>query len=159
LYNPGALPRRIRLTFPDTGESAVADLLESEAPRLCDAVWALLPLEQTVLHGMYSGPEVFMMLDDPQPIARENQVQLPLPGELLLFHDEGTSAAGRNRVVSEICLVYGRGVTLRQHEGVPTHAGLFARIPGDWLRDWTAFAQACRRVRTAGPRTLRIERA
>lgn len=151
--------RRIRLTFPDTGESAIADLLDADAPHLCDAVWARLPLEKTVLHGMYSGPEVFMVLDDPRPIERENEVQLPLPGELLLFYDEGTSAAGGNKAVSEICIVYGRGVTLRKHEGIPTCAGLFARIPGDWQHDWAAFAQACRRVRSHGPRTLRIERA
>lgn len=151
--------RRIRLTFPDTGESVVADLLDAEAPRLCEAVWGLLPLEKRLLHGMYSGPEVFMVLDEARPIARENEVQLPLPGEILLFHDEGTSAAGRNRAVSEICLVYGRGVVLREHEGIPTRAGLFARIPGDWQHDWTAFAEACRRVRSHGPRTLRIEHA
>jgi uncharacterized protein DUF3830 len=122
-------------------------------------VWGYLPLEKRVLHGMYSGPEVFMVLDDPEPIPRENEIQLPLPGELLLFHDAGTGAAGGNKRVSEICLVYGRGVTLRQHEGVPTYAGLFARIPGDWKHDWTPFAQACRRVRTDGPRVLRLERA
>lgn len=99
-----------------------------------------------------------MVLDNPRPIERENEVQLPLPGEILLFYDEGTSAAGGNTAVSEICLVYGRGVTLRKHEGIPTQAGLFARIPGDWKHDWTEFAQACRRVRSNGPRTLRIER-
>jgi len=122
-------------------------------------VWNLLPLEKTVLHGMYSGPEVFIVLDDPRPIERENEVQLPLPGEILLFYDEGTSAAGGNRTVGEICIVYGRGVMLRKHEGIPTEAGLFARIPGDWQHDWTPFAHACRRVRSNGPRTLRIERA
>ncbi len=151
--------RRIRLTFPDSGESAVAELLESDAPQLCELVWNMLPLDTRVLHGMYSGPEIFMVLDEAVPIPRENQVQLPLPGEMLIFHDEGTSAAGGNRSVSEICLVYGRGVILREHEGIPTRAGLFARIPGDWRHDWTAFAQACRRVRSHGPRTLRIERS
>lgn len=153
------LVRRIRLTFPDTGESVVADLLDAEAPRLCEAVWDLLPLEKRLLHGMYSGPDVFMVLDEARPIPRENEVQLPLPGEILLFHDPGTSAAGGNRAVSEICVMYGRGVVLREHEAVPTRAGLFARIPGDWKHDWTAFADACRRVRSHGPRTLRIERA
>lgn len=151
--------RRIRLTFPGSGESLFADLLEREAPHLCDTVWNLLPLEKNLLHGMYSGPEVFMVLDTPAALPRENEVQLPLPGELLIFHDAGTSAAGGNRAVSEICLVYGRGVVLREHEAVPTRAGLFARIPGDWKHDWTAFAQACRRVRMEGPRPLRIERA
>jgi hypothetical protein len=41
---------------------------------------------------------------------------------------------------------------------VPTHASLFARIPGDWKYDWIPFAKACRRVRWEGPQLLRIER-
>lgn len=100
-----------------------------------------------------------MVLDNPRPLPRENEVQLPLPGEILFFYDAGTSAAGGNKSVSEICIVHGRGVALKQHEAVPTFASLFARIPGDWKHDWTEFAAACRRVRTQGPQRLRIERA
>ena len=150
--------RQVRLTFTESGESVVADLLESEAPRICEAVWNLLPLEKKMIHGMYSGPEVFMVLEKPQEIPRENDVQLPLPGEILYFYDPGTSAGGGNRAVSEICIVYARGVSLKQHDGVPTFASLFARIPGDWKRDWTGFAAACRRIRTERSSRLRIER-
>lgn len=150
--------RQIRLTFSESGESVVADLLESEAPRVCEAVWNMLPLEKKMIHGMYSGPEVFMVLDQPREIPRENEVQLPLPGEILYFYDPGTSAGGGNRPVSEICIVYARGVSLKQHDGAPTFASLFARIPGDWKRDWTSFAAACRRIRTERSSRLRIER-
>jgi hypothetical protein len=146
------------LTFAETGESVVADLLEAEAPRICEAVWEMLPVEKKMIHGMYSGPEVFMVLDKAQEISRENDVQLPLPGEILYFYDPGTSAGGGNRAVSEICVVYGRGVSLKQHDAVPTFASLFARIPGDWKRDWTDFAAACRRIRTDRASRMRIER-
>lgn len=152
-------PRRIRLTFPETGESVVADMLENEAPRICEEVWNMLPLEKKVIHGMYSGPEVFMVLDAAKAVPMENDVQLPLPGELLFFYDPGTSAGGGNRAVSEICVVYNRGVSLKQHDAAPTFACLFARIPGDWKRDWTDFAAACRRIRTERTAPLRIERA
>lgn len=151
-------PRQIRLTFPETGESIVADLLETEAPRVCEAVWNMLPLEKKMIHGMYSGPEVFMVLDEAHAVPMENDVQLPLPGELLYFYDPGTSAGGGNRPVSEICLVYSRGVVLKQHDSVPTFACVFARIPGDWKRDWTGFAAACRRIRTERTARMRIER-
>ena len=150
--------RRIKLTFPDTGESAVADLLDSEAPGTCDLVWNRLPVEHRALHGMYSGAEVFTLLENPEPAPAENLVQLPLPGELLYFFDEGRGAVGARKTVGEICVVYGRGVVLRGHESIPTQASLFARIPGDWKHDWTAFAQACRRCRWEGPQRLRIER-
>jgi hypothetical protein len=150
--------RRIKLTYLDTGESAIADMLDTEAPETCARVWDLLPVENKMIHGMYSGAEVFMLLENPPLAAEENMVQLPLPGELLYFYDPGRGAVGTG-AAGEICIVYGRGVVLRAHEGIPTQATLFARIPGDWRTDWVPFAQACRRCRWEGPRRMRIERA
>ena len=49
-------------------------------------------------------------------------------------------------------------MTLRGAEGMQSKGSLFARIPGDWKHDWVPFQEACRRVRTKGPSTLRIER-
>ncbi|MBI4910466.1 MAG: DUF3830 family protein [Acidobacteria bacterium] len=150
--------RRIRLSFPASGESVIAGLLDDEAPGVCDFIWSRLPIEETALHGMYSGAEIFSLIPDPAPAPEENLVQLPLPGELLYFYDPGRGATGARKPAGEICFVYSRGVVLRAHEGVPTHASLFARVPGDWKTDWTAFAQACRRCRWEGPRILRVER-
>jgi hypothetical protein len=151
--------RKIRLTFVASGESVLAELLDAEAPQTCDLVWNMLPVEGKMIHGMYSGAEVFMLLDKPQPAPAENQVQLPLPGELLFFYDPGGSAGTGFTPVGEICIVYGRGVTARGPEGAPTFVNMFARIPGDWKYDWVDFAKACRRVRWEGPQILRIERA
>ena len=150
--------RQLRLTFVNSGESALAEMLDDEALRVCEYVWSILPVQTKVIHGMYSGAEVFAMIDNPQPAPAENMVQLPLPGELLYFYDASVGAVGAKKPVGEICVVYGRGVVLRAHEGVPTHCALFARIPGDWKYDWTAFAQACRKARWEGPQLLRIER-
>jgi len=158
VYYRDVEPRRIRLTFVATGESVLADLLWDDAPQTCERIWSRLPVEARAIHGMYSGAEVFTMLEDPPPSPEENLVQLPLPGELLYFYDQGRGAVGARKPVGEICMVYGRGVVLRGHEGVPIHANLFARIPGDWKHDWTAFAQACRKCRWDGPQVLRIER-
>jgi Protein of unknown function (DUF3830) len=146
------------MTFTDTGESAKAEMLDEEAPRICEWIWNRLPLEQDLVHGMYSGAEVFAIMGDPVPSPGENLVQLPLPGELLYFYHEGRGGVGARRPVGEMCIVYGRGVVLRAHEGVPTQASLFARIPGDWKYDWTAFAQACRKVRWEGPKRLRVDK-
>lgn len=152
------MPRQIRLTFTSTGESVVAEMLDQEAPGVCDYVWQRLPVEHNAIHGMYSGAEVFVLLDNPQPAPAENLVQIPLPGEILFFYDAGGNATSGGRQAAEICLVYGRGVILKGPEGVPTHASLFARIPGDWKHDWVSFAQACRRARWQGPHPLRMER-
>lgn len=151
-------PRKIRLSFPATGECVVAEMLDDEAPDVCAYIWSLLPVEGRAIHGMFSGAEVFLMVEQPQPAAEQNRTSLPLPGELLYFYDPGGNVTSRPGAVGEICLIYGRGVSLKGPEGAPTSASLFARIPGDWKRDWTAFAQACRRCRWEGPQTLRIER-
>ena len=151
--------RKIRLTYVASGESVVAEMLEDEAPNVCQFVWDQLPLETRAIHGMYSGLEVFAMIDKPQPVPAENLVQLPLPGELLYFYDPSVGAVGARKPVGEIVLVYGRGVVLRAHEGVPTHCALFGRIPGDWKYDWLNFAKECRKARWEGPQMLRIEQA
>lgn len=150
--------RHIRLTFVATGESVVGEMLDDEAPGVCRLVWDRLPLDRGLLHGQYSGAEVFMLLDDPKPAPAENQAQLPLPGEIFYFSEPGGNVTSGAGLVAEICIVYGRGVVLRGPEGVPAHASLFARIPGDWKYDWVDFAQACRRVRREGSQRLRIER-
>lgn len=150
--------RRILLTFVATGESVFADLLDDEAPKTAQLVWDRLPLEHNVVHGRYSGMEVFIVLEDPKPAPLENLTHLPLPGEILYWYAHDTSVTGNGKPVAEICLIYGRGVTLRGAEGRPSYGSLFARIPGDWKYDWTAFSDACRRVRSSTAR-LRIERA
>jgi hypothetical protein len=150
--------RHIRLTFVATGESVIAEMLDDEAPQTCQLVWDQLPLEQKVFHGQFSGAEIFMLLDTPTPAPPENRTQLPLPGEILYWSETDTSVTGGGKPVAEICFIYGRGVTLRGPEGVPSHGNLFGRVPGDWKYDWTPFADACRRVRSAGSQLLRIER-
>src|SRR5689334_9940605 len=92
VYHRHVDTRRIRLIFIATGESVIADMLWDEASETCERIWARLPVETRAIHGMYSGAEVFTMLDDPPAAARENLVQLPLPGELLYFYDEGRGA-------------------------------------------------------------------
>jgi hypothetical protein len=153
------MTRHLRLSL-STGESVLADLLDDEAPVTAEHVWSILPVESSLIHGQFSGAEVFVLIDEAVKLPPENLVQLPLPGELLYFW-EGTENAtsGPGAVpVSEIAFIYGRGVTLKQAEGVPTHLNLFARVPGDWKTDWTAFAAGCRAARRT-PTRLRIERA
>ena len=79
--------RKIRLTFVKTGESVLAEMLDDEAPEVCRIVWDLLPVENKTIHGQFSGAEVFILLDNPQPVPPEDLTQLPLPGEILYFYD------------------------------------------------------------------------
>jgi len=87
--------RQLRLTF-QTGECVVAELLDDEAPATAAHVWDRLPIEAPLVHGQFSGAEVFVLVDDPARLPAENLVQLPLPGELLYFY-EGTESATAGR--------------------------------------------------------------
>ncbi len=151
--------RKIRLTFVKTGESVLAEMLDDEAPEVCRIVWDLLPVEHKTIHGQFSGAEVFLLLDNPEPAPAENLTQIPLPGELLYFYDASKNVSNRPEPIAEICFVYNRGVLLRGAEGAPTTASLFARVPGDWKYDWTEFRAACRKSRFEGPQLLKVERA
>ena len=150
--------RQIRLSY-NTGESVIAEMLDDEAPAICEHVWNMLPIEHQVRHGLYSGQEVFVLLDKAKKLPPENVCQLPLPGELLYFFDDMLSVAyAQKNPISEIVFVYNRGVVLRGAEGVPTYCSLFARVPGDWKHDWVPFRDRCRKSRLETPPTLRIER-
>ena len=59
--------RQIKLTYVATGESVLAEMLDDEAPNVCKLVWEMLPVETKAIHGMYSGAEVFVMMDNPKP--------------------------------------------------------------------------------------------
>ena len=73
------------------------------------------------LPGAAAREELLGLVDqlNADPAVSGILVQLPLPGELLYFYDEGRGAVGGRKAVGEICVVYGRGVVLRGHEGVP----------------------------------------
>src|SRR2546425_5726709 len=150
--------RMIRLSVVGTGESVLAEMLDDEAPTVCQHVWEMLPIQHKMVHGMYSGTEFYALLDKAKELPAENICQLPLPGELLYFFDGSHSVANSKKPISELVLVYNRGVVLRGPEGVPTYCSLFARIPGDWKYDWVDFRTACRKARWEGPQPLRIER-
>jgi len=147
--------KRIVLSFPEENVSAVAELAEDAAPETCRFIWDHLPLENRTIHGMYSGREIFVIVDPPTPLKSENLVNLPLSGEILFFYQEGGVYVEADDPYAEICVIYGRSVQLKGEGGIPTFANLFARMTGDW----SAFADVCRRVRYEGPKLLRVERA
>ena len=149
------MPRRITLSFPEESISALAELLEDEASVTSHFIWDHLPVENKTVHGMYSGREVFVMVDPPTAVKPENLVNLPLSGEILYFYQEGGVYIEADNPYAEICVIYGRSVQLKGEGGIPTFANLFARMVGDW----SEFADVCRRVRYEGPKLLRIERA
>ena len=102
--------------------------------------------------------ESFMILEVAKPASPEKRTMLPLPGEILYWHDGGSAVTSTGNAVAEIVFAFGRGVRLCGPEVVASYANLFARIPGDWKYDWVDFDNACARVRSEGLALVRIER-
>ena len=149
------MAKSIVLRIPEHDVGAVADLLEAEAPETCKLIWDALPLEGGLIHGMYSGPELFIVLPGFPAVAVENQVQRALPGDVGYWHNEGGIHASAPKEVAELVFVYGRGVSIKGSDGSESWVNLFARIRTD---EADAFFQVCKRYRAEGPWTLRVER-
>src|SRR5213593_2787229 len=100
---------KIRLTFVKNCQSVFAEMLDDEAPEVCRIVWDLLPVENRTIHGQFSGAEVFILLNNPQPVPPEGLTQIPLPGEILYFYDDTRNVLNPPKPIAEICIVYNRG--------------------------------------------------
>jgi hypothetical protein len=149
------MPRTIKLTFVEDDVSVLADLMEDRAPETCRAVWERLPLEGRTIHGMYSGPEVFLRADQVPPVPPENQIHRALPGDVgFWFQEAGRYHSGPN-YVAEVVFIYARGAAIMGADGQPTWVNLFAQVRAEGS---DPFYQVARKVRLEGPRTLRIER-
>jgi hypothetical protein len=144
----------IVLRFVEADVSVAAELDEERAPRTVQHIWDHLPIEGRTVHGMYSGPEVFVRADHLGPVAAENQVHRALPGDVCYWWHAGGTEHTAPQDAGEILFIYGRGAAIMGPDGQPTWANLFARI----TVDAEAFYAEARRVRTEGPRVLRIER-
>ena len=149
------MARCIVLHIREQDVSAVADLLDDEAPRTCGLIWDGLPLEGRLVHGMYSGPELFIVLPGFPAVAAENQVRRALPGDVGYWHNEAGLHASAPGEVAELVFVYDRGVSIKGSDGSDSWVNLFARIRTDEAGDFLA---VCKRSRTEGPWTLRVER-
>ena len=79
--------RRIRLTFANEGVSALADLLDDEAPRTAETIWNLLPLRGKAIHDIWSGPQLVFHLDNSVKLPAENMlIYHPVPGDLFYYY-------------------------------------------------------------------------
>jgi hypothetical protein len=148
------MPRTIILRFLEAGVWAAAELAEERAPATCERIWARLPLEGRTIHGMYSGPELFIRADEVGPVPAENGVHRALPGDVCYWWHAGGVEHTAPRDAGEVLFIYDRGAAIMGPDGQPTWANLFARITGDA----DPFYAEARKVRSEGPRRLRIER-
>jgi len=149
------MARTIVLRIPEHDVSVIADLQDERAPETCALIWERLPIEGRLIHGMYSGPELFIVLPGFPAVAVENQVQRALPGDVGYWHNEAGVHAQAPNEVAELVFVYDRGVSIKGSDGSDSWVNLFARIRVDQAGEFFA---VCKRQRREGPLTLQVER-
>jgi hypothetical protein len=149
--------RRVRIAFGDGSGSAIADLLEDDAPNTCDGLWQLLPLRLSAVHDIWSGHEVLAHLDPKLIFPPENVLTYtPIPGDIFYYYRPPHYVRGApyGRVESaELGFVYDRDTRPQGPRG-PEAVNLFAHISSGL----EAFASGCREMITHGQKELLIER-
>ena len=80
--------RKLEVVLEKRGVRCVADLLEEEAPRTCEAVWRALPQGGQAYHAKFASNEVYTLVPpfaDPEP-GQENPTIMPIPRDLMYFY-------------------------------------------------------------------------
>lgn len=85
------MPKLMTITLERRGVSCVAELLEKDAPRTCEAVWNALPLGGDAYHAKYARNEVYTMVEHfcEEEIGLENPTVTPIPGDVVFFSFSG----------------------------------------------------------------------
>lgn len=148
----------LRVTLPAEDVSWPVDLLESEAPDLCAAIREALPLETELVHGKFSGEEVYAPTDREalRDLPKENLTYDVAAGDVGYWdshRDDG--AVVRNRgAFGELVFVYGRQARPRMGADHPVAVDLIGRVSGNV----EGFEAAAARRQYEGTTTVRVER-
>jgi hypothetical protein len=149
--------RQIRIAFEDGSGSAIADLIEDDAPTTSAAIWDLLPLRVPAVHDIWSGHLILAHLDPGVQLPPENVLTyIPMPGDVFYYyrpaHYFRGSPYGRTES-AELGFIYDRDTRAQGPRG-PEAVNLFARI----ISGIDDFARGCESMITRGQQSLVIER-
>jgi len=161
------MAKRIAITFTETGTTAVAELLDREAPQTCAAIWGALaqPAVNEVVHAIYAGRELVFNLPpanqtfDPLAIPPENQIIAPAPGDLCFrymrpheLHNPGPVGAHENGLW-DFMIFYARNARLFSAQG-----WVASNLFGTVVENLEGLATMGVRVHREGLKEVRIER-
>lgn len=118
--------RRIEIALERRGVRAVAEMLDDEAPKTCQAVWDALPVTAGTYHAKWANNEIFVLVPpfaETEP-GRENATVFPIPGDLCYFFiPPGAAAPAELRAqcdrtgLIDLAVFYGRNNYLLGPEG------------------------------------------
>jgi hypothetical protein len=154
--------KRVRITFIEEKVTAVAELLEEQAPETCRCIWEMLatPFENFAVHAMWTGRELSLAItpdrfrnDEGLKVPPENQTVIPIPGDLIWNAYHPYQWQGNPNPVYDFGIFYGRDSRLFLPVGWRP-SNRFGMIT-DGLED---FAKMAARVQLEGRKKLRVKR-
>lgn len=156
------MTRYLDVTLERRGVTAVAKLLDDEAPRTAAAMWDALPLSGQVYHGKYARNEIYNLVPafaatEPGP---ENTTVTPIPGDLCYFafssdqlgtpshgYDVG-QGPGELTSIIDLAVFYGRNNLLLNGDQGWVPGNVFASI----VEGLDELAAACQDIWMGGAR-------
>ena len=149
------MARHIQITFEEENITARARLLEDQAPTICQAIWEILPVDGQAMHSMLSGQEIFVILPTRSDLKlpKENATTYVVPGDIAYNFVKGGRLHSFTDDLCEVVWYYGRLAAPQLPDG-PNAVSIFARFLGEP----SDFYSASERIRTEGPKSVRISR-
>jgi hypothetical protein len=146
------MPRYIEFNIEDGEVSAQAVLWDERAPRTCAVVWDMLPVSGYLHHGIYSGPEIAMLLPRYVEVEPENATSAVLPWEIGFVSLRAQDYIDVPEDFSELCFFYDRGARPSMLDG-PVKVNLFAQF----VRGREALFTLCHRMRREGQKRITVQ--
>lgn len=147
------MTRFIEFIYEEEQIVARAVLLDDIAPRICDTIWNMLPLEGYFHHAYYSGPEVAMILPQFHDVKLEKPTSVLLPWEIAFTSLRAEDHIDVQQDFSEILFFYDRNTGPRMLDGL-TRVTIFARF----LDGQEALYPLCYRMRKDGQKKFAVRR-
>ena len=154
------MAKKIKLTIVELGITALAELMEDDAPKTSDAMWKILgePFECKAKHSIWCGRKITLNVPeanrviDPAQIPAENRTVYPKTGDLVWNYWPPRAVRGFPEGVWDFMVIYGPEAIMKGPLGQEP-CNLFARI----TQGLEEFSAACSQIRVSGTKRIRVE--
>lgn len=84
---------KIKITFIESGVSAIAELRDTKCPVVIESLLSVLPIEAKAFHAKWGGGEIWTQIHNFPKYAHENETCLPSIGEIIIMPQSGNTVA------------------------------------------------------------------
>lgn len=84
---------KIKITFKNSGVSAIAELRDEQCPVTVKSLLSILPIESKAFHAKWGGGEIWTQIHDFPEYGHENETCLPSIGEIIIMPQQNKTVA------------------------------------------------------------------